>query len=299
MKRYRQPLTHFILFYAGVFLVASIVGLIQKLVGAGHNMMLLSLCFPAAVYLGFIGIYGWMHWVEVSEAGVTTRTWRKTKQADWKDIQAISYSRRGITLTTATQTIEVSRWLRHYLELHEYIWNHLPEDVTPALPMTWKAELTGGLRLVAHLNFWILLGAPSIGIGLGLLTHGWGGLILAAVSSLVAFAIARWVSFPVVSIEPTADGLHVKRAVGSMNLTVQEIDSLTLYEANQSPWSLHNGFRMGYGSAELRVRNQSIWIENPLCPEMLYHWMLHQGFALTPTSRGCYRKLVRASVVAH
>lgn len=295
MKRYRQPFIHFILFYAGVFSVASIIGLIQELVGAGHNMMLLGMCLPGALYMGFLGVYGWLHWVEVSESGIRIRSWRRTEEAAWQDIQSARYSRRGLTLTTASKTLEVSRWLRRYLELHEYIWNHLPERVTPGIPASWKAELTGGLRLVAHLNFWILLGAPSVGIGLGLLTRGLGGLVLAAISALVAFAIARWVAFPVVSIEPAGEGLHVKRAVGFLDLDVKEIDSLTLYEANQSPWSLHNGFRMGYGSAELRARNKSIWIENPLCPEMLYHWLLGRGFALTPASRGCYRKLVRVA----
>jgi hypothetical protein len=54
---------------------------------------------------------------------------------------------------------------------------------------------------------------------------------------------------------------------------------------------------MGYGSAELRARNRSIWIENPLCPEVVYHWLLGQGFAAASTSRGCYRKLVRVAIV--
>ena len=294
MKRYRQPLTHFVLFYAGVFLIASLIGLIQELVGAGHNLMLLAMCFPGALYMGFIGLYGWVHWVGVSETTITVKSWRKTDEMAWNEIQTIHYSRRGVTLSNGARTLEVSRWLRHYLELHEFIWSHLPEGATPDIPAAWKAELTGSLRVVAHLNFWILLGAPSVGIGLGLLTHGTGGLILAGVSALVAFAIARFVSFPVVSIEPAGRGLHVKRAVGFIDLDVNDIDSLTLYEANQSPWSLHNGFRMGYGSAELRARNKSIWIENPLCPEMLYHWLLRQGFSLTPVSRGYYRKLVRA-----
>lgn len=298
MKRYRQPFTHFMLFYAGVFLVASIIGLIQELVGAGHNLLLLALCLPAGLYMGFIGVYGWLNSVGVSDAGIEVRTWRKTQKANWKDIQSIEYSRRGLLLSTASDKLEVSRWLRHYLALHEYICEQIPVEVTPEIPVAWKAELKGGLRIIAHLNFWILLGAPSVGIVLGLLTHGLGGLVLAAVSSLVAFAIARWVSFPVVSIEPAGKGLHVKRAVGSLDLDMSEIDSLTLYEANQSPWSLHNGFRMGYGSAELRARNKSIWIENPLCPEMLYNWLLRQGFALTPGSRGYYRKLVRVAPVA-
>ena len=293
MKRYRQPFTHFMLFYAGVFSVASMVGLIQELVGAGHNFVLLFLCSPAAVYMSFIGLYGWLHWVEVSESGIRVRSWRRMVEAEWKDIKSIRYSRCGLTLSTGTKTLEVSRWLRHYLELHEHILTHIPAEVTPHIPASWKAELPRGLRVVAHLNFWILLGAPSVGIGLGLLTRGVGGLVLAAVSSMVAFAIARWVSFPVISIEPTGTGLRVKRAVGSLDLDFQEIDSLTLYEANQSPWSLQNGLRMGYGSAELRARDRSIWIENPLCPEVLYHWLLRRGFALTPASRGCYRKLVR------
>lgn len=294
MKRYRQPLTHFILFYAGVFLVASLVGLVQELVGAGHNLMMLGMCIPGGFYMGFLGLYGWMHWVEPSEAGITVKSWRKKQQMLWSEVETVRYSRRGVTLSSKTQTIEVSRWLRHYLELHEVIWNHLPQGATPDIPRDWKAELTGGLRLVAHLNFWILVGAPSVGVGLGLLTQGTGGMILAAVSALVAFAVARWVQFPVVSIQPAGTGLHVKRAVGSIDLDFKDIDSLTLYEANQSPWSLHNGFRMGYGSAELRTHDKSIWIENPLCPEMLYHWLLRQGFALTPASQGCYRKLVRA-----
>ena len=295
MKRYRQPLTHFILFYAGVFLIASIVGLVQELVGAGHNLMLLALCFPGALYMGFIGLYSWMHWVDVSDTDIQVRTWRKTETLPWQDIESIHYSRKGVALLAGDKKLEVSRWLRNYLELHEFIWDHVPAGAAHDIPTTWKAELTGALRIVAHLNFWILIGAPSVGVLLGLLTQGVGGLILAAVSALVAFSIARWVSFPVVSIEPTLAGLHVKRAVGSLDLDVKDIDSLTLYEANQSPWSLHNGFRMGYGSAELRARDKSIWIENPLCPEMLYHWLLRQGFALTPASRGYYRKLVRAS----
>ena len=58
----------------------------------------------------------------------------------------------------------------------------------------------------------------------------------------------------------------VERAIGSLDLEVSDIDSLTLYEANQSPWSLHNGFRLGYGSAELRTRNRSIWIEKSTMP---------------------------------
>ena len=295
MKRYRQPLTHFILFYAGVFLIASIVGLIQELIGAGHNMMLLAMCFPGAIYMSFLGLYGWMHWVDVSEEKITVQDWRRTQQMAWSEVKTISYSRRGMTLSNGTMTLEVSRWLRHYLELHEFIWSHLPEGATPDIPKKWKAELTGGLRIVAHLNFWVLLGAPATGVGLGLLTHGPGGLVLAGVSALVAFAIARWVAFPVVSIEPSGAGLHVKKAVGAIDLDVKDIDSLTLYEANQSPWSLHNGFRMGYGSAELKARNnKSIWIENPLCPEMLYHWLLRQGFSATPASRDYYRKLVRA-----
>jgi len=97
----------------------------------------------------------------------------------------------------------------------------------------------------------------------------------------------------VLAIEPKGSGLRVERTVGSLQLDLRDIDSLTLYEANQSPWSLHNGFRMGYGSAELRTRNRSIWIENPLCPEVVYHWLLRQGFATTTASRGSYRKLVR------
>ena len=293
MKRYRQPFTHFILFYAGVFSVASLVGLVQELLGAGHNLFLLFLCFPAALYMGFIGMYAWLHSVEISESGIKVRGWRRTEQAAWADVRAIGYSRNGLSLSTGTRVISVSRWLRHYLELHEYILKHIPAHVTPHIPTSWKAELTGGLRVVAHLNFWILLGAPSVGIALGLLTRGAGGLVLAAVSALVAFAIARKVSFPVVSIEPAGTGLRVKRAVGSLDLDMKEIDSLTLYEASQSPWSLHNGFRMGYGSAELRANNKSIWIENPLCPEVLYHWLLRRGFELTPASRGCFRKLVR------
>lgn len=295
MKRYRQPFTHFMLFYGGVFLVATMVGVVQELVGAGHNFLLLYLCLPAALYMGFIGVYGWLNSVGVSESCIEVRGWRRTQQANWEDIQSITYSRRGLILSTATQKLEVSRWLKHYLELQEFITQQLPAQVKPEIPVQWKAELTGGLRVIAHLNFWVLLGAPSAGIALGLLTRGTGGLVLAAVSALVAFAIARWVSFPVVSIEPAGTGLRVKRAVGSVDLDVAEIDSLTLYEANQSPWSLHNGFRMGYGSAELKVRNMSIWIENPLCPEMLYHWLLRQGFALTPNRRDCYRKLVRVA----
>jgi hypothetical protein len=297
MQRYRQPFTHFILFYAGVFSVASTVGLIQELLGAGHNLFLLVLCLPAALYMGVIGAYAWLHWVEVSDSGIQIRTWRRIEKADWADVKSLKYSRRGLTLETGTQMLEVSRWLRHYLELHEFILSHVPASAPAELPADWKAELTGGLRVVAHLNFWILLGLPSMGIGLGLLTHGVRGILLAAVSFGLAYGIARWVSFPVISIEPTRSGLHVKRAIGSLDLDVDDIDSLTLYEANQSPWSLHNGFRMGYGSAELRARNRSIWIENPLCPEVLFHWLQGQGFALTPASRGYYRKLVRATAV--
>jgi hypothetical protein len=248
--------------------------------------------------MGIIGLYGWLHWVEVSESGIRIRSWRRIETAPWSDFKSITYSRRGMTLSTDSRTIEVSRWLRHYLELHEHVLNHLPERVKPDLPAAWKAELTGAFRVMAHLNFWILLGAPAVGIGLGLLTHGFGGLVLAAVSSAVAFAIAKWVSFPVVSYKPVGEGLHVERAVGSIDLDVKDIDSLTLYEANQSPWSLHNGFRMGYGSAELRAKNHRIWIENPLCPEVLYTWLLQQGFSVTATSRGCYRKLVRTAAPA-
>jgi len=293
MKRYRQPFTHFVLFYAGVFSIASLIGLIQQLVGGGHNLILLAMCIPGAVYMGFLALYGWMHWVEVSETGIRIREWRRIETAAWSEIIDLSYSRRGLALSTKINTLEVSRWLRHYLELHEYVLGHLPAPVTPDLPAEWKAELTGGLRLVAYMNFWILVGAPSVGVALGLLTHGTAGLILAAISALVVFAIARWVSFPVLAIEPKGSGLRVERTVGSLQLDLRDIDSLTLYESNQSPWSLHNGFRMGYGSAELRTRDRSIWIENPLCPEVVYHWLLRQGFAATTTSRGSYRKLVR------
>lgn len=299
MKRYRQPFTHFILFYAGVFSVASFIGLVQIMVGAGKNLILLVPCVPAALYMTFIGLYGLLHWVEVSDSVMRVRTWRKIDEVNWTDITSISYSRRGLTLSTESgQRIEVSRWLRRYLELHEYILQHLPQSAAPDLPAGWTAELTGGLRVMAHLNFWILLGGPAVGIWIGLVTHGVGGLVLAAVSAFVAFAIARWVSFPVVGYRQAQRGLHVDRAVGSVDLNLDEIDSLTLYEANQSPWSLHNGLRLGYGSAELRIGKRSIWIENPLCPEVLYHWLLREGFALTPTSRGYYRKLVRHSAEA-
>jgi hypothetical protein len=298
MKRYRQPFTHFILFYAGVFSVASIIGLIQELIGGGANLLLLVLCVPAALYMTFLGLYGLSHWVEVSDSTIRIRNWRKIEEASWSDFKSIGYSRRGLTLSTETKTLEVSRWLRRYLELHEHILQHLPKGVAPEVPSTWKAELTGGLRVVAHLNFWVLLGAPSAGVAVGLITHGPGGLVLAAVSSFVAFAIAKWVSFPVVSYNQAGTALHVERAVGSLDLDVTDIDSLTLYEANQSPWSLHNGFRLGYGSAELRARNRSIWIENPLCPEVLYHWLLREGFSVTATSRGYYRKLVRGTAAA-
>ena len=297
MKRYRQPFTHFILFYAGVFSAASLVGLVQEMVGAGHNLILLVFCLPAALYMGVIGAYAWLHWVEVSGTSIRIGSWRKVEEVSWDEIQTLTYSRTGLTLSAGAKTIQVSRWLRHYLELHEFILSHVPATASMNLPAAWQAELTGPLRFIAHLNFWILLGVPAMGIVLGLMTQGLRGLLLAGVSFVIAFAIARWVSFPVVGIRPSGSGLLVKRAVGSIQLDLAEIDSLTLFEANQSPWSLHNGFRMGYGSAELRARNRSIWIENPLCPEVLYHWLLGQGFALTP-GQGCYRKLVRASVAS-
>jgi hypothetical protein len=53
-------------------------------------------------------------------------------------------------------------------------------------------------------------------------------LVLAAVSALVVFAIACWVSFSVLAIEPKGSGLRVERAVGSLDLDLREIDSLTL-----------------------------------------------------------------------
>ena len=95
------------------------------------------------------------------------------------------------------------------LELHEHILSHLPVNVVPGLPPNWKADLTGvESRVVAHLNFWLLLGAPAAGVALGLFTHGPGGLVLAAVSAFVTFAIARWVSFPVVAYAQSGTSLH-------------------------------------------------------------------------------------------
>jgi hypothetical protein len=295
-KRYRQPFTHFVLFYAGVFCVASLVAVIQLVIGAGTNPLLLGLCGPPAIYLLFIGVNAWVTWVEVSETGIRIGRWRRVETANWSEIRSVSYSPSGIMLHTDKEKLQITRWLRHYLELHEFVLSHLPETANVDLPETWKAELTGFLRLMAHLNFWLLLFFPSVGIWMGMMTQGTRGLLLAAVSFFVAFAIARWVSFPVVAIEPHGDALRVKRALGALNLQLSDIDSLTLFEANQSPWSLHNGFRMGYGSAELRARNRSIWIENPLCPEVLYHWLLRHGFSIAPNSRSGYRTLARAAV---
>ena len=296
--RYRQPFTHFVLFYAGVFCVASAVALLQVAIGAGSNPMLLTLCVPPSIYLTIIGLNAWLNWVEVSDAGISIGKWRRVKTATWNEIRSVSYSPNGIKLNTEKGDLDVTRWLRHYLELHEFILGHLPETAKVDLPETWKAELTGFLRVMAHLNFWLLLIFPSIGIWLGALTQGTRGLLLAGCSFFIAFAIARWVSFPVVSIEPSGQTLRVKRALGAMNLKLVDIDSLTLYEANQSPWSLHNGLRLGYGSAELRALNKSIWIENPLCPEVLYHWLLQHGFSIAPDNHTGYRKLARAVVVA-
>ena len=296
-KRYRQPFTHFVLFYAGVFCVASLVALLQILIGAGSNPLLLGLCLPPSIYLSVIGINAWVNWVEVSETGIRIGKWRRVESAGWGEIKSVSYSPSGLSLTTTQGKLQITRWLKNYLELHEFVLTHLPTTVSMELPAGWKAELSGVLRVMAHLNFWILLLFPATGILMGAVTQGTRGLTLAVVSFLVAFGIARWVSFPVVGIEPHGDALHVKRALGGLNLRLGDIDSLTLFEANQSPWSLHNGFRMGYGSAELRTGNRSIWIENPLCPEVLYHWLLERGFSICPDSRTGFRKLARAVTV--
>jgi hypothetical protein len=294
-KRYRQPFTHFVLFYAGVSCVATLVALLQIALGAGYNPLLLGLCLPPSIYLTMIGLNAWRNWVEVTDTGIRASKWRRIEEAKWTEIESMSYSPRGLTLVTPRGNVHITRWLNHYLELHEFVLSHLPESARVELPAGWKAELTGLLRVIAHLNLWMLLLPPSAGIWIGATTQGARGLVLAGVSFFMAYGIARFVSFPVVAIEPKGDRLQVKRALGALSLQLGDIDSLTLFEANHSPWSLHNGLRMGYGSAELRVGKRRIWIENPLCPEVLYHWLLDRGFSICPNSQSGFRKLTRAA----